>query len=492
VSRYQFVEPRPFAHQVATLNRILADGGVHALLHDPGTGKTRTVVDYCGVLATGLRRVVRVLVVCPKDVQDTWLTQLKTFLAADVACHAEILSGTILEKSRRLATLRDEVTPLPPAVLVAVVNIDAFSSMAKAKPLKTVTVADRLVQAVEKYAPDLLVLDESHRVRGPQGNAARTLAKVARTVPRRLLLTGTPMPHSPLDVWSQWRILAPETFDTAFTRFKYHYAEFGGWNNREVIRYRNLDQLHQRLARRSSVVHKSDALDLPPTMDVLHPVDLTAEEQRAYRAMRDQLVTRLDSGSLTTADNRLVQLLRLRQITSGYLKDDDGHIRDLGPGKRAAALSLLKDLLASEHRIVVFAWGRHEVDQLHAELRAEAPYGAESMLITGATSDTDRRAIRARFGSDDPARLVLIAQIRTMSLGINELVTANHALYLSQSQQRDDYEQSRARLDRSGQTRSVTYHHLIVLDTVDEVVLKSHQQKSDLEQALLDHVRRSR
>jgi SNF2 family DNA or RNA helicase len=71
---------------------------------------------------------------------------------------------------------------------------------------------------------------------------------------------------------------------------------------------------------------------------------------------------------------------------------------------------------------------------------------------------------------------------------VNELVTASHAVFGSMSQQRDDYEQAKARLDRQGQTKPVTFWHCLAPKTVDEVVMAAHQRRDDLEAAMLAHV----
>lgn len=114
--------------------------------------------------------------------------------------------------------------------------------------------------------------------------------------------------------------------------------------------------------------------------------------------------------------------------------------------------------------------------------------GTEVMVIEGGTAGDERIRMRERFGSDDPQRMVMVAQITTMSLAVNELVTASHAVFASLSQQRDEYVQARDRLNRIGQERPVTFWHVCAPGTVDEVILKSHREKTSLENAMLKHV----
>lgn len=84
--------------------------------------------------------------------------------------------------------------------------------------------------------------------------------------------------------------------------------------------------------------------------------------------------------------------------------------------------------------------------------------------------------------------MVIVAQIKTLSLAVNELVTANHAIFASMSQRRDEYIQARDRLDRIGQTRPVTFWHALVPSSVDHVILKSHTERTNLEDAMLKHI----
>ena len=126
---------------------------------------------------------------------------------------------------------------------------------------------------------------------------------------------------------------------------------------------------------------------------------------------------------------------------------------------------------------------------LRAALEAK---GVTVEVITGATKAKDRLAIRKRFldVSGNPERMILVAQARTMSISVNELITAQHAIYASMSERRDDWVQSRGRLHRQGQKGSrVTYWNVFVPDSIDQIMLDKHKDRGDLEKALLDHIR---
>lgn len=303
-------------------------------------------------------------------------------------------------------------------------------------------------------------------------------------VDRRLLLTGTATPRGVVDILGQWRVIDPFAFtertkDGALRRMSHDafMRRYDGWWGKG-----NRAELESIMAKNSIVVRKADALDLPPTMDIRVPFDLSGPEQRAYRDLIHRLATMLRGGELVDAQNRLVQLLRLRQLTSGYLPDDTGKIHRVGTSKVDAVRSLVQDTLAGEKRIVVFAYFRAEIDQIAA---AVADDQTTVVTITGSTEKPERIRLRKWFGSDDPQRIVLVAQIRTLNLAVNELVTASHAIFASMSLDRSEYIQARDRLDRIGQTRPVSFWLMLARNTVDETILAAHDQRTDAEEALL-------
>ncbi len=524
--------PPRYGHQKRGLNRLIRQKGVGALLFDPGLGKTATVLDYASLLAIKSQREVRMLVIAPLVAVDTWVIEAGKYIHDDVAYWAEALGGEIQEKCWALASrggtpwagkpipraekkrggprslnvtrsIAVEVShggdplagpdALPsPRLVIMVMNLDTLSSRSA---VGSRTMADIILEAVTRFKPDLLVVDESHKFKGQSSQRSRLVDRIAKRVPRRIILTGTVMPQGPLDVFGQWRILDPFAFGTLQTDgtrkratwevFKDKYAVLGGYMGREIKGYKNLDQMQDVMAELAVVARKRESLDLPEDLDVVVPVVLSAREADTYKAMRKSLAATLDNGAKIMAPNRLAQRTRLRQITSGHVKDDKGVTHALGTSKADVARSLVHDTLEGEKRIVVFALFTHEIHLLSQKL---AKTGTEVMTIDGTTSDEDRLAFRKRFGSNDPARIVMIAQITTMSLAVNELVTARHAIFASLSERRDDITQGRDRLHRIGQTQDCTFHFLLVPGTVDSVIYQAFQDKTDIEEAVLRHI----
>lgn len=542
--------PKRYRHQQVGLRKLISTGGIGALLMDPGLGKTSVTLDYLSLLALKYPdREIRVLVAAPLAAIDTWVEQAMDYVHDDVAVWAECLGGSLLQRAEALSSrggaprintpkrgprdswqgpraahwnkswmIRtrspegrsepierfegpDALGTTGPRLVLCVTNLDTFAS--RAQVTRSRTMADVMSDAVRRFNPEVVVVDEMHRIKGGSSNTSRLLSRIGRMVPRRIGLTGTVMPTGPADVWAQWRFLDPYAFgepdddgvirEATLGRFKERFIKYGGFMGREITGYINLDQMQEVMSRTAIVARKEEALDLPPVTQVRVTVNLTDREKAAYADMAALYAADLldvDGNKVeNVADSSLTQWIRLRQITSGYLPDSaTGKIHDIGSSKANTAASLVHDNLAGEKRIVIFAVFTHEIELLRKKITRK---GTEVMVVTGATSKDERLRMRKRFGVDpdvDPTRMVMIAQIQTMSLAVNELVSASHAVFASLTLKRDELVQAIDRLNRIGQTRPMFMHFLIAPGTIDEVIKKSHDEGTDLESSMLNHV----
>lgn len=518
--------PKPFdlmAHQKDGVEFLKKVDGVGALLWDPGVGKTFATLAYVDHLAT-LYKQVRVLVVAPLTAADTWVLQPPLIMRSPVK--ARMLQGPTKNLLLRLAEAgKWETVPDMPIkvdhygqpeemrkghrVTILSMSAGAISTWCSSRPNTA-----QMLGAIRKYDPHLIVVDESHIIKAPTSQISKAMYSIGQVADRRIILTGTVNPRSPLDVFGQWRFLAPWTFSDTYdkpftktpatmtsaqkrsikpwswTRFSSRYTITGGYGGYETIGYVNLDELNSRVAERSMVVRKEDALDLPPVTDSTIHVTLSAKEQKAYEEMRKDLAAQLEDGSLLEAPNALAKIMKLRQITAGFAKDTETEeVHRLGVTKQRAVKELVDVTLAGENRLVVFAYFRSECETLADALKAK---GRTVELITGETKAKDRLAIRQRFKdvSGNPEQTVLVAQARTMALSVNELVTAQNGIFVSLSERRDDWVQARGRLDRNGQLGNhVTFWNIVAPDTIDEIMLQRHKDRGDMEKALLDHIK---
>lgn len=431
------------------------------LAMDMGTGKSKVAVDL-----VVNRDHHRTLIACPKAVVGVWPKQFALHAGKPVTVLAPRTGpkGGPLTVAKRAQAILDGITVDGPAVVV--VNIDSVWRPEMAKVLSAI-----------KW--DCVIVDESHKIKAPGGKASRFLAELGKRAAYRLALTGTPMPHSPLDLYAQYRFIDPSIFGTSFTRFRSEFAIMGGWQDKQVVGYRNQAELARRMYQVAFRVESDDVLDLPPTQDVDLTFQLSPKAQRVANALAGQFYAELENGTLTT-DNKLVEILRQMQVTSGRVPldpDDDGNVvyEQVDTGKRDTLADDLDDLPVREP-VVVFARFTEDLANVRAVCEDQGRrYGELSGRDhSGLTADSTMR--------DDID--VLGVQIQSGGAGV-DLTRAAYAYFYSIGHSLGDYLQARARLARPGQTRPVRFRHLVAENSIDVTTYAAAQAKEDIVNAVM-------
>jgi len=329
------------------------------------------------------------------------------------------------------------------------------------------------------YFVNGLLVHNCHRLKSPSGKLSRFMGKLALRAPRRLGLTGTPIPHSPLDVWGQFRFLDRSVYDDIYHSFATRYGIFGGFERRAVVGWRDMDDFERRMA--SITFHAgAEELDLPPQLDEALFCDLTPSGMRLYRQLETEMIALLGTlpDEVLTVPNAMVLLLRLQQLTGGSLKDDVGRERVVDTAKERLLEEWLLDLPPAEP-VVVFCKFHPDIDAVRRVCqKIERPYAE----ISGRDHNGIRQWAEQRNG-------VLMAQIQTASEG-QDFTRARYAAYYSMGFSLKDYVQSRARLHRPGQTRPVAYYHLLARGTVDEIVLRAVENRWEFAETVLKELKK--
>jgi SNF2 family DNA or RNA helicase len=326
---------------------------------------------------------------------------------------------------------------------------------------------------------DLVILDESHRAKGATGATGKMVSKLGACCKRRLCLTGTPMPHDQLDLFSQYRFLDARIFGYSFSKFRNLYADTNPMFPSQVVAWKNQDEFQEKFAACAFRVG-SEVLDLPPYTEQELRCELSPEAKRVYRELEQQLIAEVDSGVVTAA-NALVKLLRLQQVTSGFVCRDDDRVEVVIDDAKISLLGdLLLDLPAHEP-VVVFCRFRRDLERVQAlALGLGRTYGE----ISGRRKDLTDTAEMPE-GID-----VLAVQIQSGGTGI-DLTRARYAVYYSVGFNLGDYLQSEARVHRPGQGRAVHYYHLLVGGTIDEAVYGALRKREDLIEGVLSALQRN-
>lgn len=463
-------------------------GGGFELVHDMGTGKSRSVVDL--TCHFGYRRV---LIVCPKSVIPGWTKQFAMYADTSIVHPAVLLLGK-RPVPKRAQQLADAHETAGDGCLVAVVNFEAawrppFGPRYEKKGKKRVKVEDGLLETIPW---DLVVPDESHRIKDPKGAASTFIRSLAAKCPRRINMTGTPMgAGGPLDMWAQMAFVDVALYGTSYYAFTNRYAVKGGFEGKQVVAYKNQDDFKKKMALLSHRVESDDVLDLPPATHIEVPIELSDAAQKMYRRLESDFVVEVDGGEVDVS-TAIVEMLRLQQLTGGYLtidKGEDEHgkkqqeIKRLCTAKRDAIQTKLEDLPASE-AVAIFCRFKADFESLR-----EAAEGAKRPFyeLRGGLNQRDEweKAALAEEGA------VIGVQIQAGGVGI-DLTAARYVGFLSIGHQLINYLQALKRSHRQGQTRHVFYLHFIATDTIDEDVYAAIQKGKNIVDHVLEEIKGGR
>jgi len=454
------VKVKPFEHQKKAFAIGTTIPNV-ALLMEQGCGKSLTSVAIAGhrFLHDGLKRS---LVVAPTSVVPVWPREFKDY--ADFPFEVRALTGSSKEKAMQLKLWK----PNPDLLQVAVINYES-----------TWRIEDQLKEWIRG---GMIIADESQRIKTPGAEQSKCLHRLGKVARFRLILTGTPVTQSPLDFYAQYRFLDESIFGTSFTRFRARYAQMGGFENRQVVAYKNMDELVQKAHSIAYRVSKAEALDLPDEITQPLYVELSKETRNLYNQLKKESIADLQSGETITTNIVLTKLLRLSQITGGHVTDEEGKVHQVGTEKLKVFEEQLDDLLEAGKKVVVFARFIPEIDTILALLQKKR---IDHGFITGAVSQTERGEVVKRFQSD-PNMKVFVAQIQTAGLGIT-LTAADTAIFYSMDFSLANHEQAKARIHRIGQKNNVTYIYLLAKDTVDEKIFDALKSKKNVADTVVDN-----
>ncbi|MCW5981967.1 MAG: DEAD/DEAH box helicase [Bryobacteraceae bacterium] len=409
------------------------------------------------ILALAARRV---FIACPLRVIPVWLGQLERHIATPmVVVNLDEDAGSVA-KRQELAAEKLKLAEALDRPFVVLVNYES----AWREPLASWS-AERTW--------DLVILDEGHRVKAPGGKASLFFKRLRTRALHRIALTGTPMPHSPLDIYAIFRFLDISIFGPSFAAFRQQYAVMGGYQRKQITGFRNLPDLEAKMSRITFRVGK-DVLDLPPETHVTYACDLGGEAGRIYRDLEKDFVAQALDGQVTAA-NAMVKLLRLQQVTGGWVKTDDEQYHRIDWAKQKLLEDTLEDM-GREEPAVVFCRFHADLDAVHDACQTLA---YTSLELSGRSDELKRW--------QEGEAQVLAVQISAGGVGV-DLTRARYSIYFSLSFSLGEYDQALSRVHRPGQTRPVEHIHLVARNTVDVKIMRALERRAEVVQAILAEI----
>jgi SNF2 family DNA or RNA helicase len=527
---------RPYAHQVLAVKKLLENGWGGALLMEPRTGKTKVVIDYASILHLA-GRVNRVLVFCPVSGLGVWEEQIEENCPVPYRI-------TIWDRKTRRGRMRrgSRVQPDLPrygddVLDFVIMNYDALSTVGAIIPQKLQICRVKgcgrteeghfpisamkpkphqfrpgpirsfskhpetgeikrsrrrggrytIKNQIKSWQPQLIVLDESHRIKQPTARKTTALVSLRDIPDYRVIMTGTVVTKKKrvFDVYAQWQFLNPDRFgDLTFAEFKHRYGRWirrNGWE--QWIRNINETDLHRKIHRDAFSITREECYDLPPQTLEKIPVELE-ESADIYDRMAETMVAKIKTGEVTEASIKLVQGMRLRQITSGLARTipsdayPKGRLVQIGTEKLRAWRDRLEDLMEADEKVVVGALWTADIARLKAICtKMKVPV----FVIRGGMKKDDHTAAWRGFAKVDGGA-VFIGQPAAASEAI-DLSCASIMQWFSLTPSWVNFRQFS---DRIALSDKPTFHEFFLArGTVDELLFETLQQDGDIGKAMI-------
>ena len=436
-----------YAHQVAG-TKHLASRSASAIMADPGTGKTKIFLDAIGKLPGAT-----VLVFCPVSVKLNWKDEIKKWLSdwQPLVC---VMGGDDYESFMKSLHNRK----------ILIVGIESLSSG------KTYEKLAKFVKPLKENKDTYIVVDESHLIKNHSAKRTARATVIGRYFNNRVTMTGTPTTGKLVDLFAQFRFLDPNLFGENYYKFRNRYCIMGGYGGKEIVGYRNVDELEAKIDHYSFRARKEDCLDLPDKVYVTRRVDLMPDQRRAYTEAHEQLVVSMKDQK-HGIQNALEKMLRCNQITSGILRTGTQE-EELSSPKIRELMSFIE---GTDDQVVI--WSAYRSELFRAQRELEKAYPGQVVVVHGDVNEDARKEARDLFQAGK--RRFFLGTASAGGIGIT-LTASSTTVYLSNTFHSTHRIQSEDRIHRIGQTRCVTIIDIVCAGTTDEAVLESLRQKKNV------------
>lgn len=542
----------PFEHQRVGVAELLHNYR-WALQWQMGTGKTKVVIDALQILDK------TALILCPRIAINTWVREVDKHTAG--TAHIAVIQGaakaTRLRKIQEalkhqyivtnydtlrtygiprlfagaLAVFKDRGLPPPTTLKKALIQINnakeqerlAKEWSAGKKTPEIHTEVLELIHGELQWLTDLpfevLVADESHRIKHIQSQQTKLALELSKKASRRYLLSGTMSQGDPRDLYPQLKFLAPYLIPEDWRKYTERFLSFSPYNKHIVVGYQNIDVINARVSKVSSVRLLDDCVSMPERTFEVETYRLTPELRTAYNYAVNLWEVQPPGSSVTISiEHGAMRLNKLLQICSGFLYvprsltvcDSCVHknqcvIDNIRPGmprcnlfgtlevaegdrdcylfkdnpKLDALMELLQDLLIyPRSKAIVWAYYREgEMDVIEKALSAN---NIGYVRVDGSNSG-DMNLLAKKF-EEDPLCRVYLGQIHTgISVTLN---AAQYAIYYGRSWSPEDREQSLFRNYRIGQNSKTIVYDLCAQFSLELFQLRALERKKRLGELL--------
>lgn len=447
-----------------------------ALFFEPGLGKTGTVINCIRDKFNEKKRHRSTLIVAPLIVTGQWKEEFKRFSKIPSE-RIVVLNQSGAKRVKEFSYYHDKFK----GEFIAITNYEAF-------------LTKEFTRLVTDWQPEIVVLDESHRVKNPSSQRVQALKPICKDTAHCYLMTGTPVLNTPMDLFTQYLLMDKgATFGTNFYAFRalYFYDAnahmpkqkyFPNWK----IRKDASDKIARLLAATSVQAKAKDCLDLPPLVQTELTVTMGKDQEKAYRELEKTFITFVQD-KVVTAQLAITKTLRMRQCLAGFLLPDGDEDGERDPiyfkdnPRLDALVEKVSDLCEAGKKSIIWTDFVPTYDMIAKALEKA---GIKSVFMTGRESIKQKEENKNLFLLGDVG--VAICNPAAVGLGVN-LTEAPFSHYYTRSYNQEHAEQSLRRNYRGGSEMHefITHYGYSVPKTIDQAIIDSLSGKTTIAEAVL-------
>ncbi len=443
------------------------------LAWEMGVGKSCATIQILRQRYQEVGQLRKTLIICPVIVQKNWKNEFDMYSKVPQGA-IHVLTGPVKKRIQFIESMT--------WAGVIILNYDVFDNA-------------ELVQAIQKWGPEIIICDEAHLLKNYKSKRAKHIAILAQRAEHKYLLTGTPILNSAMDLFMPYYILdGGETFGSNFFAFRGLYFEdanarwagkpnyFPKWEPREGM----YDMLSRKLEKKMTKVLKSEVLDLPPLVTENIEVEMSPEQAKVYKELNRDFLAFIEmkkgEPKAVVAKLAITKALRMYQVVTGYAKTEDGEVIRFKDVPRVELLKQLLQEIAPNHKVIVWACFKENYEQIRGVCDE---LGLRYVELHGDVSSADKFSNVDTFNKDPDCR-VCIGHPQAGGVGIN-LVGASYSIYFSRNHKLGDDLQSESRNYRRGSEihDKITRINLLTKNTVCQAIAEALDQKQDVAEKII-------
>ena len=454
-----------------------------AFAMDMGTGKTYTEISYCAAKAM-MGQITQVLIVADTIAKPTWREEFELWCPIDYTLF-------VMEQGKQKAAVQ-WIEEKHDRLRVLVVGVESLSTGPHAKD-----VAWKFVSKGNTH----MGIDESSSIKTPSAARTRLCWDIGGVCKTRHIMNGTPIDEGVEDFFAQYRFLDWTIIgEKNFTMFKAKYCVMGGFENRKIVGYDNLDELFERIAPYTYEVKIEDVEDMPEQLWQTVTCEPTKEQKKALDDLGDPMMTTVQGDYLLEVETVLERMTRYQQILGGFfphdydeetlakLKKSDpkhGVIRIEGKNPKLDALTSLLPKLPKRRKVIIWAKFAPERELIHQWFVDNKP-GEFVHMGSGLDAD-EKQALKIEFQTNPDIHYFITSQkIAAKSITLH---AATISVYYSNEQSYMLRKQSERRTWRKGQHHPCLYIDIVMNHKWDKKIVKALRDKRDIADFVQEELR---